>query len=95
MNVIRTRPAILGALALALAATGCGSSDDGGAGDGIVERANQAMASTSFHGKGSTTAVAGGTQEIWSDPRQGFRPGSPSAPTNPSARFSAGTRTRS
>lgn len=73
MNVIRTRPAILGALALGLAATGCGSSDDGGAGDGIVKRANQAMAATSFHGKGSTTAVAGGTQEIWSDPRQGFR----------------------
>ncbi|WP_331766855.1 hypothetical protein [Embleya sp. NBC_00896] len=71
MNVIRTRPAILGALVVGLAATGCGSSDDSG--EGIVERANQAMAATSFHGKGTTTAVAGGTQEIWSDPRHGFR----------------------
>ncbi|AXE23764.1 hypothetical protein C0216_10085 [Streptomyces globosus] len=58
-----TALAVLAALAL----TGCGSPDGTS-----VEKANDQLRSTSFHSSGTTTAFAGGGQEAWWDPKQGF-----------------------
>ncbi|MEU8521160.1 hypothetical protein [Streptomyces sp. NBC_01216] len=58
----------LAALAAGVALTaGCA------AGGVSVDKANDELRSTSFHGRGSTTALGGGSQEIWSDPDQGLR----------------------
>lgn len=37
-----------------------------------IRSVNEGMRSTSFHGSGTTTALGGGEQEIWSDPEQGL-----------------------
>ncbi|GCE00213.1 hypothetical protein [Embleya hyalina] len=70
MGRIRIRSVAVAALALGLAAAGCSTSEDE-SGD-TPTRVNTVMGATTFHAKGSTTAVAGGTQEIWFDPRQGL-----------------------
>ncbi|MFE5333380.1 hypothetical protein ACFRCG_44040 [Embleya sp. NPDC056575] len=70
MGRIRIRSAAVAAVALGVAAVGCSTSEDESG--GTPTRVNTAMGTTTFHAKGSTTAVAGGTQEIWSDPQQGM-----------------------
>lgn len=41
--------------------------------DDLVEKSNEAMTSTSFHAKGSSTAFQDARQELWSDPDKGVR----------------------
>ncbi|WMX44756.1 hypothetical protein [Streptomyces roseicoloratus] len=55
-----------GMTAAVLTLAGCG------AGDPLVEDANEQLRSTSFHSSGTTTAFSGGTQEAWWDPKQGY-----------------------
>ncbi|KUJ39637.1 hypothetical protein ACZ90_69185 [Streptomyces albus subsp. albus] len=37
-----------------------------------IKDVNEGMRHTSFHASGTTTALGGGTQDMWSDPKQGF-----------------------
>ncbi|WP_284574917.1 hypothetical protein [Streptomyces sp. 2P-4] len=62
----RTAATALAALT-ALTLAGCGSPDGTS-----VEKANDQLRSTSFHSSGTTTAFAGGSQEAWWDPKEGF-----------------------
>ncbi|MEU3755554.1 hypothetical protein AB0H17_22725 [Streptomyces olivoreticuli] len=38
-----------------------------------IQSTNLLMRNTSFHASGTTTALGGGSQEMWSDPEQGLR----------------------
>lgn len=80
-----TSRTVLAAVLTAVMLAACGSGGDGDSSDEkatdaagrsaeeLVESVNKAMRSTSFHGKGSSTAFEGGKQEMWSQPKVGLR----------------------